>query len=324
MTAVVETRWWVLTLLTALHLFVAWGILAMAGEEALIGDDFFYYYLTTVTTVGYGDLSPATTFGKNFSALWLMAGGIALFTTVLAKIIGMVSSFWRLRVEGYGNYEQIADGTVIIGHSDGRTNRLIKELRADAGEDTPIIVVSMKPAKLPMGVHFVRTDRLTDTAALVRAGVKSAARIVVFADDDDLSLSACLAAAAINPDCHMVAYFHDADTGALARAHCPRLETVSANAEELVMRATRDPGASAVLSTLVSAADDDGALFSLAAASLGSSLSVNEAQAKLRDQRATLIAVQPAGGQPNMCMGGEEMIDPAARIFYVARQRLDA
>ena len=322
LTAVVETRWWVLAFFTGLHLFIAWAVLAALGEAALTNSDFFYYYLTTVTTVGYGDLSPQTLGGKWFAGLWLMAGGIALFTTVLAKIIGMVSGFWRLRLEGYGNYEKVTDATVIIGHEPGRTEKLIAELQADGNDDAPVIVVTVKEAKLPEGVRLVRAARLTDTNALVRAGIKNAARVVVFADNDDLSLSACLAASSLNPDTHMVAYFNDGDTAALARAHCKALETVSANAEELVMRATRDPGASAVLSALVSAADEDGAMFSVQADALGAPLSVTEAQNKLRADRATLMAIQGADGTPRLCMAGDDVIDVGMRVFYVARRRL--
>lgn len=323
LSAVVETRWWFLLAATLGHIFIGWAVLAALGETDLVGDAYLYYYLTTVTTVGYGDLSPSTEAGRLFGALWLMVGGIGLFTTVLTKIIGAVGSFWRRRLDGYGDYSDLVGATIIIGHRDGRTARLIEEMQADQGRDVPVVVVTSKEkATVPDDVRLVRTLRLTDNDSLVRAGIKHAGRVVVFADDDDLSLSACLAASSANPDVHMVAFFLDADTAGLARAHCQNLETVTANAEELVMRATTDPGSSAVLSTLVSAADNDGALFGVTAAALGAPLSVAAAQEWLRAESASLVAVAPAGAKPMLCMAGEDVIAADATVFYVARKRL--
>ena len=329
--ACAEARWWVIALAGAVHVMVTWAGLSLLGEAALTGRDFGYYYLTTVTTVGYGDLGPGTTAGRWFVGVWLMVGGIALFTAVLGKAISAVTSTWRRRVEGYGDYAGLKGHTVVIGHEPGRTKRLIAELKADDGlaggtDDADVVLVATEEsleAGVPASeVRLVRTRRLADVAALRRAGLAGAERVLVYAEDDDVTLAACLAVSSVGSEAHTVAYFDDAGTAALARHHCPRLETVSSSSEDLVVRATRDPGASAVLSALVSATDSEGSLYSSKGTALGAPCTVAAAQDRLRGERATLLAVRAPGASPALCLGPDDPVGEADTVFYVAQRRV--
>ena len=329
--ATAEARWWVIALAALVHVAVTWIGLSALSETALTGDAFGYYYLTTVTTVGYGDLSPESPAGRWFAGLWLMVGGIALFTAVLGKAISGVTNLWRRRVEGYGDYAQMTGHTVIIGHEPGRTARLVAELRADdgaaGGTDEAEIVLVATAESLESGApkdeaRLVRTRRLADVASLRRAGIEGADRVVVYAGDDDVTLAACLAVSSVGGHAHTVAYFDDAQTAALARHHCPDLETVSSSAEDLVVRATRDPGASAVLSALVSATDEAGSIYSAGGDAFGAPVTVAALQERLRADRATLLAVAADGEPPALCLEAGREVGREDRVFYVARRRV--
>ena len=324
--AAVDARWWVLGVLLLVHVGVSWAGLRALGEADLTASGFGYYYLTTVTTVGYGDLSPATPAGRWFAALWLMVGGIALFTTVLGKAIASVSGAWRSRMEGGGDYSRLTGATVAIGYEAGRTERLIAELQADDGraggtDEAEIVVVATEAPRLPEGVRLVRTDRLSDVEALCRAGIERAGRVVIHAEDDDATLAACLGAAAAAGSAHIVAYFDDEDTAALARHHCPQVETVTSAAEELLVRAAADPGASAVLTSLVSATSTEGALYSARGADLGAPTTAGALAERLRNQRASLLALA-SGGAPALCFGPDDPVTPEHTVFYVAKGRV--
>ena len=80
--------WDAIFVLAACHFAISWGVIALAGgEEIAEGGIFWYFYITSATTVGYGDYSPATWAGRLVTVLWVMPGGIALFTTITrAKI----------------------------------------------------------------------------------------------------------------------------------------------------------------------------------------------------------------------------------------------
>jgi voltage-gated potassium channel len=53
-------------------------------EEGWSVVDAFYFSVTTLTTVGFGDLAPATTFGKLFMVVYIFAG--------LGLIVGFINA----------------------------------------------------------------------------------------------------------------------------------------------------------------------------------------------------------------------------------------
>ena len=92
--------WETVFVLTGLHFLTSWGLLVLGGgEEISSGQLFWYFYITTATTVGYGDYSPATEIGRLVTVLWIMPGGIALFTTIIAKVVQQIADKWRIRAE---------------------------------------------------------------------------------------------------------------------------------------------------------------------------------------------------------------------------------
>ena len=50
------------------------GTLFYRAVEGWSAVDAFYFSVTTLTTVGLGDLAPATTFGKLFTTVYIFAG----------------------------------------------------------------------------------------------------------------------------------------------------------------------------------------------------------------------------------------------------------
>ncbi len=71
---------WVLLLLLI-------GTLFYALVEGWTFTDAFYFSVITLSTVGYGDLSPVTTVGKLFTAVYILVGisVIVVFANTLAK-----------------------------------------------------------------------------------------------------------------------------------------------------------------------------------------------------------------------------------------------
>lgn len=78
----------VLTLVTLLsgtivyHFIEGWSFL-----------DSFYFTTVTLTTVGYGDISPATDLGKIFTVIYLFTG-IGIFLGFVNLVAGKVSKKW--------------------------------------------------------------------------------------------------------------------------------------------------------------------------------------------------------------------------------------
>jgi len=79
------------------------GTLFYRAVEGLSAVDAFYFSVTTLTTVGLGDLAPATTFGRLFTVAYIFAGLglIAGFINTVTK--ETLSSRSRRRSSGEGD-----------------------------------------------------------------------------------------------------------------------------------------------------------------------------------------------------------------------------
>lgn len=83
---------WELVLFTVAHYFLFWWALIMteaSDAKVIEAVNFWYYWATTVLTVGYGDLSPASTGGR-FLTPFFQFSGIAILTIAVTKVGSMV------------------------------------------------------------------------------------------------------------------------------------------------------------------------------------------------------------------------------------------
>jgi hypothetical protein len=69
-----------------------------AGELATIGD-WIYYSFVTLTTVGYGDITPATAITRNLSIGEALAGQLFL-AVLIARLVAMEVMNWQQRANG--------------------------------------------------------------------------------------------------------------------------------------------------------------------------------------------------------------------------------
>ncbi|PZO03434.1 MAG: hypothetical protein DCF28_07270 [Alphaproteobacteria bacterium] len=325
--AMADLHWTLLFVLIVFHALVTWGLLALAGEEKLNGAaTFFYWYATTAYTVGYGDLSPQTDAGRLITALWVFPGAIAAFTTIVAKVLSAIGEVWRVRRSGKGDYSRMTASIVLIGYHPVRTPRMIAELCADLSRDERLVLLTRQTlTDLDARLRYVQSESLTSTAALIRAGVPTASRILVFTDTDSDTLSATLAASALAPSsAHLVCYFEDEDHARLIDQHCPQVEVVLFAGPELVARACKDPGSSQVISALTSHLDEGATLFSLQWPERPPQ-SFGDLARALLDRGATLLAIQTGVDTlPTFNPASDHKVGQGDRLFYVASNRVDA
>lgn len=85
-----------LFIIVTLFVIVGTGFYRVVEDWSWV--DSFYFSVTTLTTVGYGDLAPATDFGKLFTTFFIFGGlGIVLtFLQTLAREQAKEPFFFRL------------------------------------------------------------------------------------------------------------------------------------------------------------------------------------------------------------------------------------
>lgn len=143
--------------------------------------DALWWAIVTLTTVGFGDISPLTAGGRLIGVV-LMFFGIGVLGTFTATIAGVFVEK-RLRKErGMGSYEDL-DGHIILCGWNDRTKEILKDLRADArAAEAPIVLLADVEAK-PVDdeqLFFVRGDMTEEH--LARAGIATAATVVLVGD----------------------------------------------------------------------------------------------------------------------------------------------
>ncbi|AEV38698.1 potassium channel related protein [Pseudovibrio sp. FO-BEG1] len=319
----VELRLWVLFSLICAYLLISWLLFFWAGETDLVTDPvvFLYFASTTASTVGYGDLSPATEAGRLISAIWFVPGALLIFTAVLSKLTSSLVQGVRRMVDGRGNFKSLTGATVIIGYHSDRTERMITDLIAGRDNDTKIVLLATSAdITVPEGVRYVRGDRLDTLETLKRAAVEYAEKIIVYTESDAETFNTCLAIRELSSDVHVAAYFGDRDTARRA-TKLAHVEAVVSSATETLVRAAQDPGASRVIMALSSATHNatiysgilEGAHGYLTTDVEQQLLSVDAVLLAVGQNRADDVSFKPF---PHDLGGG-------TTVYYVAQQRLE-
>lgn len=320
---IADFKAWVILALLLVYLLVSWALFALAGENELTGNpvDFLYFAATTASTVGYGDMSPATPAGKLVAALWFFPGALVIFTAVLGKLTAVLVEGVRRMAEGRASFENLTGATVIIGYHADRTERIVRDILADdASSDDIVILTRKRDINVPNGSRFVLADRLDAVASLKRSGVVGAANVLVYTDSDAETFNACLAVRELNPTVHVAAYFDDQDTARRAE-RLAQVEPVISHSTEILVRAAQDPGSSRVLSALSSAATNSTIFSGTVGREQGASS--EGLRRALHLKHATLVAV---AGQGQASITFSPLPDHLAAqtvIYYIAEKRLD-
>lgn len=167
--------------------------------------DAVYYVIITVSTVGYGDITPTTPTTKWFSLSIVLLGSGA-FTVAIGSLI--VPAIESRMAAAFGNMTPseltlLDDHVLILGYSD-ITDSLLDEL--DDHVDVVVITDdSDEAADLNDRDVNVLTADPTDEAALRDARIQDARGTVVATRDDAQDVLAILAAKKENPDVRVVA-----------------------------------------------------------------------------------------------------------------------
>ena len=324
----VRLSWDALASLVLGHWLIAYaGMRTFETGEITEMVAFWYFYVTTSTTVGYGDVAPKTAGGRLLTTLWIMPGGIVLFTAFIAKFIQFMSDHWRKRMRGAADYSFLANHIVILGWQGRQTQRIIEEIVGDVdAERREIVLCTTKEIDnpLPDVVKFVRDVSLTAAPLLRRAGVAKAAIVIALGHDDNDTLAAALAATAINRNAHVVAYFEQQAFADLLTAHCPRAEATVSLSMEMLVRAAQDPGSSRLHQNLLSVVNGQ-TQFSLRVPEGAHGLRYGALLASLKERHdATLVAVADDAFGKELLVNAPagQPVSAGSVIYYIAHKRI--
>ncbi|TMX36591.1 potassium channel family protein [Vibrio sp. Hep-1b-8] len=314
-----------LALLVVAYIVVSWALLSLSGEHALTSEPstFIYFLMVTASTVGYGDHSPQTSLGKWIVVLLVIPGGLTLFAALIGRLAGGAVDYWRAGVLGKRRVG-VENHILLLGWNGQRTIHLIRMLQHEEEGKRPIVLCSRSDIEnpLPGEIGFVKVTSYTDTQEMEKAAIDKAGCIVVDNLEDDITLSAALYSANVNPSAHLLAYFKDEALSRLLNQHCPNAECIPAVGAEMLAKAAVDPGSSALHQELLASTRGMTQYSTIYPQSM-SPIKVELAFDYMkRHFHSTLIALDVGKGielNPDL----EREIVAGAKIFYIADERIE-
>ncbi|WMN88198.1 ion channel [Vibrio parahaemolyticus] len=314
-----------LVVISLLYISLSWGLLVLAGETELTENfsSFIYYLMVTASTVGYGDHSPVTDLGKWVVVLFVIPGGLSLFAALLGRVAGAAVDYWRAGIIGKRRV-RVENHIVLLGWNGSRTMHLIRMLQHEESGKRPVVLCSRSDIEnpLPGEINFIRVTSYTDSQEMSNANITQASCIIVDNLSDDITLSAALYCASVNPDAHLLAYFKDEALGRLLSQHCPKAECIPAVGAEMLAKAAVDPGSSALHQELLASTRGMTQYSVIYPENQPTTRIENLFGFIKKHHHATLIAIDLGEGiELNPDLSTE--VPPNSKLFYIADERIE-
>ena len=240
-------------------------LVALAGSAGLVYfekdiafSDALWWVIVTMTTVGYGDISPATLGGRVMgSAVMILGIG---FLGILTASIASIFVENRL-MENKGMKKTHVNNHIVICGWHFRANKIVDELRADPKSSKLPIVIIADINEKPIDddkLFFIRGDVNEDT--LKKAGIETAQVVIILSDDkldaysrDAKTILNTLAVESINPDVYTcVELMDEKNVNHCRRAKADEVIVVGELSSNLLVQAALDHGITRMISELVS------------------------------------------------------------------------
>jgi voltage-gated potassium channel len=189
---------------TAVLAAIALGTLVFRVLEGWSILDSLYVTVQTVTTVGFGDLTPRTAFGRAFAVVF-MIGSVGLVLYALTSTVqAIVHSELFARYGHSRKVSKLRDHFIICGA--GRVgSHLMRSLRA---ANSTFVIIESDSAKaealIDEGITVLPRDATLEET-LREAGVEHARGLAACLPDDADNVYVVLTARDLNPKLHIVA-----------------------------------------------------------------------------------------------------------------------
>ena len=105
------------TVLAVFFVLLMFAILLVErGDNSKISSffDAFWYTIVTITTIGYGDITPATTAGRIIAVI-IMLGGVVSFGAISGKIASVLVERQQKRNRGFAQLKKKRNHLVLCG-----------------------------------------------------------------------------------------------------------------------------------------------------------------------------------------------------------------
>ncbi|HEU4515499.1 MAG TPA: NAD-binding protein [Nocardioidaceae bacterium] len=224
-----RSPWWELTrrMLMALAVLVLTVMIVYLDREGYQDSadgtvnmvDAIYYTTVTLSTTGYGDISPVSEQARLVNAFVITPLRVAFLVLLIGTTIEVLASQGRemFRVARWRKHMQ--EHVVVIGY--GTKGRSAVETLVNNGVNKDSIII-VDPSQSALGdAHAdgiaVVTGDATRREVLRRAGVQRARQVIITTNRDDSTVLCALNVRQLNPDTYVVAAVREQNNVPLVR-----------------------------------------------------------------------------------------------------------
>lgn len=216
--------------------------------------DALYYASVTVTTTGYGDITPVTTGARLTALLVITPARIAFLLVVVGTTVELLTDRWRETIRHDRWSRQVKDHHVICGYGvKGRA--AARSLDAEGLDPHDIVIVESEPevaeAASSDGYTVVNGDARR-TRTLLEARIERCAAVIVAPERDDTAVLITLTARELAPDATIVASVRERENAHLLQQSGADAVITSAETSGRLLGVTsRNPHIAAVVTDLL-------------------------------------------------------------------------
>jgi voltage-gated potassium channel len=190
-----------------------------AQDNPLSFLDCFYYATVSLSTTGYGDITPFTPEARLINVIVITPLRVLFLIILVGTTLSVLTERSRQAFKIQRWRQSVRNHTVVVGYgTKGRT--AIEAMLGDGIKPADIVVVDTDQTVLDsaasLGLVTV-TGSATKSDVLRLAGVQNAASVIVAANRDDTAVLVTLTAREVNPNAKIVAAIRETDNAHLLR-----------------------------------------------------------------------------------------------------------
>ena len=196
---------------------------SLDGSVTLV--DAIYYATVTITTTGYGDITPITPQARILNAVLITPLRIMFLVLLVGTTLQVLANEGRRIFRDSRWRRHMRNHVVVIGYgTKGRS--AVDTLEANGANPSALVIIDSRPHTIAdanlRGYAAIEGDA-TRRDILRRAEIMKAREIIITLDRDDSAILATLTVRQLNPSAHIVVAVREDDNASLLRpVRCQR------------------------------------------------------------------------------------------------------